>query len=239
MKISMRMAGPLVWLLLLCVLAACNLPFAANIPTKSAQDLLSSSEKTMKQLHTEHEKMNMAMGSEIINLVAPPANASEAANTAQISISMKSDSDVMQPDQAKGNLTMSLTSGGQGIDYNTQEIKKNNKVYIQDGKGNWYYVDAKTAADANSNPFALSDQFTNFDDLLSSAQKGQLQDHGEQTLNGTSLRHLTSVLGSAQIQQVLNGSDTSTAATQFAHAISKGTIDFGLMMQPHIFTGSI
>ena len=57
----------------------------------------------MKQLHTEHEKMNMAMGSEIINLVAPPTNASEAANTAQISISMKSDSDVMQPDQAKGN----------------------------------------------------------------------------------------------------------------------------------------
>lgn len=177
------------------LLSACG----ATGSSQTAGQVLQDSLNAMKQLKAVHVDMKFSGGF---------SYGSTSTTAHPITVNVIANGDEVRPDR-----DIIHVDAGQG--YNLSEITVGNKVYIQNTKGQWYVLDASAYKGSTSNPFA-SLNASNYDKLLAIAQKATITDHGDQMLNGVSLRHITVTFGKDALQALLNatGETSKLSATQ-------------------------
>lgn len=182
--------------LLMLLLAACSgVNIASGNSTTGSQDsqsmlqVLQKSATAMKNLKTAHIEMQTAA-----NLQTTGSNSKTPGN---IALTIAAKGDEAMPDQAKLNVTLvGNNASNQGVNV----ILQKDKVYIQNPAGKWYVVDRGNLKGAGS----LNGVSTpNTNTLLNIAQNAKLTDHGNENVNGQSLRHITATLDRNGLQQLL------------------------------------
>src|ERR1035438_7502153 len=81
------------------------------------------------------------------------------------------------------------------------EILQGDNVYIKGTDGKWYVINKKDIQGALGNTFSNFSLNTN--DLLGILAHTQINDHGDESLNGQSLRHITAILDQTALKQLL------------------------------------
>ncbi len=178
------------------LLSACGINGNGSSSSTSAGQLLQNSLNAMKQLNAVHVDMTFSGG----------VNTGASTSTAKpITIKLTGNGDTVKPDKASIHLSM-----GQG--FNLSEITIGKQVYIQNTKGQWYVLDASKMSGSASNPFA-SLNASSYNNLLAIAQKATITDHGDQNLNGQSLRHITITFGKDALKDLLNATGETSKLT--------------------------
>jgi len=176
------------------LLSACGIN--GSTASTSAGQLLQNSLNAMKQLNAVHVDMTFSGG---VN------TGSSTATAKPITFNLKGSGDTVKPDKTTFHLSM-----GQG--YNLSEITVGKQVYVQNTKGQWYVLDSSKLSGAASNPFS-SMNASNYNNLLAIAQKATITDHGDQNLNGQSLRHITITFGKDALKELLNATGETSKLT--------------------------
>ncbi len=117
-------------------------------------------------------------------------------------VNVKASGDEVMPNQVSLQLTTAL-NGSSSSNFKLAEILTGGKVYIQNAKGQWFVLDESQFKASGTNPFAGTD-VSGYNTLLKLAQKATFVDHGDQTLNGESLRHISVTLGNNTLSDLLN-----------------------------------
>jgi hypothetical protein len=176
------------------------------MPSRTPQLVLQSSVVAMKQLKTTHFEMTTG--------IQTSGGGSGAASRQGSGMSLKDSGDQMFPDDVSMQLTISPSGASQGL--NLAEIATGQKVYIQNSKGKWYVLD-NASIDASANPLAGAN-VTNYNNLLNLAENSKLTDHGSETMNGTTVRHITASFSNEALHDLLTatGQLNSLSAQQRA-----------------------
>jgi hypothetical protein len=211
------MSIPLVMLVLL--ISACSPSGGAGSTGGSnltVLQVLQNSAKAMQQLKAAHFDFSLT-GNAQATATATPSGSSLPSG---VNFSVKGNGDEALPGEQSLHVT---TAQGSTL----AEIVLGNKVYIQNTKGQWYVLDKSSLQGVTTNPFSGID-VSNINDILALAQHAQLTDHGDQDLNGQSLRHITIALDKQGLQQLLtqNGQLASVIGQQNVNAIINGTQGF-------------
>lgn len=120
-----------------------------------------------------------------------------------MNINMSGNGDEVLPDDASMHLTTSMNLGATTISFNVAEIIKGKQLYMQNQKGKWYQLDSSAlSANGSMNPFAGTN-LSNYTQLLDIAQKAKITDHGNQSLGGQSLRHISVLFGKDALKDLL------------------------------------
>ncbi len=221
--------GLLATVAVLLIMSACGSGSSGSSSQTPAQ-VLQNSSSTMKQLKTAHVDMKMTANVGAVG-ITPTAGSTTPTN---ITFNINATGDAVLPDQASLKLTM---GGFSGLNLNIAEVLKGGKVYIQISNRQWYVIDKSilTGRNGTSNPLSGA-SVPDFNKLLDVGQHAQLADHGDQSLNGETLRHITVTLDKNAMQQLLqstgqlNGLLGSNAQKiqQVMDSIktSKATLDF-------------
>lgn len=181
--------------IVLLLVSACSSITGAPGSSQTALQILQKSANAMKQLKTAHFTMNLA---DTVNANTSSSSTSTAPN--KISITLKANGDEVTP----GQVSLHLTGGtGSAQSINIAETVTGGKVYVQNSKGQWYVLDESVANSASGNPFSNTD-ISSYNALLTLAQKATFVDHGDQTLNGESLRHITVTFDQNALKDLLN-----------------------------------
>ena len=181
--------------IVLLLVSACSSITGAPGSSQTALQILQKSANAMKQLKTAHFDMNLA---DTVNANTSSSSSSTTPN--KISITLKANGDEVTPNQVSLHLT-----GGTGTaqSINIAETVTGGKVYIQNSKGQWYVLNESTVNGSASNPFSNTD-ISSYNALLTLAQKATFVDHGDQTLNGENLRHITVTFDQNALKDLLN-----------------------------------
>lgn len=165
----------------------------------SPAQLLQKSTTAMKQLKSAHTDLT---STSMINTgTGPSATPTTGTAPRQETISITGTGDEVFPDQA----SMHFKFGQQGVSGKTitlSEIVVNQKLYIQNAKGQWFALTPNSATGSSSNPLSGANT-ENYKNLLAVAQKGKLTDNGYQTINGQKLRHLTVTFAQGNLKDLL------------------------------------
>ena len=134
--------------------------------------------KNLKSAHVETKTNGML---QTISAPAPPT-------ASQVTFSVTGSGNEALPTQE--SLQISVTQGTNGQPSNLAEIVQGDKVYIQNAKGQWYVLDKSAFEQYTGNPFS---DINGLDpsNLLGLLQNTQITDHGDESLHGQSLRHIT------------------------------------------------
>jgi hypothetical protein len=207
------MCIPLVMLVLL--ISACSSTGGSGGSNLTVLQVLQNSAKAMQQLKSAHIDFSLT-GTAQASATATPTSSSPSG----VNFSVKGNGDEALPGEQSLHIT---TAQGSTL----AEIVLGNKVYIQNSKGQWYVLDKSSLQGVTTNPFSGID-VSNINDILALAQHAQLTDHGDQNLNGQSLRHITIALDKQGLQQLLtqNGQLASVIGQQAVNAIINGTQGF-------------
>lgn len=82
------------------------------------------------------------------------------------------------------------------------EIVQNDKIYVQNPQGQWFVLNKSDFQGSITNPFSGVNLDQN--GLLGLVQHTKITDHGDENLNGQSLRHITADLDKTALRQMLN-----------------------------------
>lgn len=104
---------------------------------------------------------------------------------------------------AQESLQISVDRGTNSQPTNLAEIVQGDKVYIQNAKGQWYVLDKSTFEGFAGNPFSGINGL-NPNDLLGLLQDTQISDHGDELLNGESLRHVTIAFDKVAFKKIVD-----------------------------------
>ncbi|HVB22833.1 MAG TPA: hypothetical protein VNG51_12890 [Ktedonobacteraceae bacterium] len=206
---------PLVLLALL--ISACSSTGSSGSSSNlTVLQVLQNSAKAMQQLKSSHIDFSLTGSVQSSGTATPTSSTSPSS----VNFSVKGSGDEALPNQESLHITTA-----QGT--NLAEIVLGNKVYIQNTKGQWYVLDKSSLQGITGNPFSGID-VSNMNDILALAQHAQITDHGDQNLNGQSLRHITIALDKQGLQQLLtqNGQLASVIGQQAVNAIINGTQGF-------------
>jgi hypothetical protein len=208
------MGIPLVMLVLL--ISACSSTGGSGGSNLTVLQVLQNSAKAMQQLKSAHIDFSLT-GNAQASATATPTGSSLPSG---VNFSVKGNGDEALPGEQSLHIT---TAQGSTL----AEIVLGNKVYIQNTKGQWYVLDKSSLQGITTNPFSGID-VSNINDILALAQHAQLTDHGDQNLNGQSLRHITIALDKQGLQQLLtqNGQLASVIGQQNVNTIINGTQGF-------------
>jgi hypothetical protein len=177
---------------ILMLISACSQPISTGSNASSSLSVgqvLQKSANAMKQLKSSHVNLQSTTN-------VQTRGASATTGTSQnISVQVKGNGDQQLPDQEQLNLTLDNTT-------NVAEILQGDKVYVKNNQGKWYVLDKTTLQNSVGNPFSgfTIDQ----NSLLGLLQDIKLTDHGTESLNGVSLRHITAQLDKTALKQLLN-----------------------------------
>ena len=179
---------------ILLFMSACGSNSSSSL---SAGQVIINTSSAMKQLKTVHVNMTVAVTAGVSGLPTPTTGSSTPKS---YTININGSGDEVLPDQA----SLKVSLGGLGSNYSFAEITKGQQVYIQNKQGQWYVID-KSKLSSNSSTSAISSaSVPDFNKLLDLAQKNaKLTDHGDETLNGASLRHISVTLDKNGIKQLL------------------------------------
>lgn len=183
-------------LTILWLVSSCSLPGMGGPSRESLTPLqvLQNSTNTMKHLKSSHVEMQSSTSTQNTRGNAAPTNSTFA---------LKGSGDVVAPDQEQMKLTLNsgmvLTAIAQG-----------DQVYVQNPQGKWYVLNREDLAGLIDNP--LSGVTVNQDSLLSLVQHAQITDHGDELLNGQSLRHISAALDKTGLSQLLQQNPQFTSS---------------------------
>ena len=158
--------------------------------------VLQNSAKTMQQLKSAHFQMTTNGGFQTAASQSSTPTTGTPTPTGNISLNLTGSGDENLPDQESLNLTVNSA-------INLAEIVQGNKVYVQNTQGQWYVMDKSAISGLSGNPLS-GINLLNLNDLLGLAQSAKLTDHGDESLNGQSLRHITVTLDKNGFQQLIN-----------------------------------
>lgn len=201
----------------LLLVSACGVNAANSAQSTPPLQVLQKSYSVMKQLKTAHFTMQLAeqmsMGSGSSTTIKISANGDEAL-----------------PDKAEVHLTelgMSLSA-----------ITLGREVYMQNSKGQWYVLQLSQTQGSAGNPFSGT-SISTYNNLLALASKAHFVDHGLQTLNGQSLRHITVTLDKNALQQIISanlgsslGSANSASMKQVLNELNIQNTTLDLWIDP-------
>jgi hypothetical protein len=176
----------------LLILGACSSTPSSSSSSKSkvpTLQVLQNSQKAMSQLKSAHVVLNMKGTGQQTGSTTAPSN---------ITFSVTGSGDEALPNEEKMQLT--TTQSVTNATSNLNEIYVGNTLYVQNDGGQWY---ALNGVNNVSNPFAGfgSLSITQLLDLLAHTQ---ITDHGDQSLNGVTLRHITMKLDKYALEQLLD-----------------------------------
>ena len=188
---------------LLFILASCSAP-GANSPAQTLQN----SGIAMSKLSSVH-----------FDLQSSVVVRSNDSSTNGVTYTVTGQGDAATPDKAQVNLSsagnplLSLVSDGQ-------------QAYVQVKGGSWYSVDKSKIKDAEQNFFSQS-LATRLGQIMGALQDAQLTDHGQETVNGASLDHITATLDAQTLKTLssdLNGLAPANDQSQL-NQITKAVLD--------------
>jgi len=186
---------------LLMALAATLLLFSAcgsstgsgNGPTNKVSTLqvLQNSQKAMSNLKSAHVGLQMKGSGQQAGSTTTPSN---------ITFSLSGSGDEALPNQEKMQLT--TTQSVTNTTANLNEIYANNTLYVQNNGGQWYALNGSSVGNVG-NPFSGFGSLS-MTQLLQLLAHTQITDHGDQSLNGVTLRHITMKLDKYALAQLLD-----------------------------------
>jgi hypothetical protein len=191
---------------LLMLVAVLLLVSACGGSSVTAGQLLTNSASAMKQVKSLHLDMTMSLNVAISGL---PNSTSTSSVPGNINATANISGDEILPDQNSLKLTASGNAGASGAGkISFAEIVKGNQLYFQNAQGQWYVMDkSKLGSSSDSTSNLLSNASApDFSKLLDLLQKDvTVVDHGDETLNGASLRHITISLDKTGLLKVIQG----------------------------------
>ena len=197
------MLGLLATVAILLIMSACGLGSSGSGSQgsqsgKTGAQVLQNTVNTMKQLKTVHVDMKPKALIAAVGLT--PTAGSTTSST--INFNINANGDEVLPDQTSLKLTM---GGFSGLNLNLAEVLKGDKIYFQNSKGQWYVIAKSQLLGSNgaSNPLS-SASVPDFNQLLNLGEHAQVTDHGDQSLNGENLRHITITLDKNGLKDLLN-----------------------------------
>jgi len=165
--------------------------------SQTAGQVILNSATAMKQIKTAHLDMKMT---ENVSMTEP--SSSSSGTPTSITITANGHGDEVLPDRA----AISLSLGGIGS-YTFAVITQGQQVYIQKQHEHWYVIDKSKLTGTTTGSTLSSTTIPDFNRLLDLASKNaQVTDHGDKTLNGASLRHITVSLDKNGFEQLIQGS---------------------------------
>ncbi len=188
---------------LLLLVAVLLLVSACGGSSVTAGQLLSNSATAMKQVKSLHLDMTATEGFSISGL---PSSGTSSSIPSSLNINLKASGDEVLPDQS----SLKLTAGGiPGLsNFAFSEIVKGSQVYIQNAHGQWYVIDKSELTGSSNSTFSSlfsSASVPDFNKLLELVQKDvTVADHGDESLNGANLRHITVTLDKNGLSSLLN-----------------------------------
>jgi len=180
--------------IVLLFVSACSSLIGAPGSSQTALQILQKSSDAMKGLKTVH--FDMKLGESL------KMNTSASTMPSNYTVNVKATGDEVLPNQISLQLTTAANIGS-SLNIKFAETVTGGKVYIQNTKGQWFVLDESQFKTAGTNPFAGTD-VSGYNTLLDLAQKATFVDHGDQTLNGESLRHISVTLGKNTLSDLLN-----------------------------------
>ena len=180
-------------------------------PSKlSVMQVLQNSQKAMSQLKSAHVDLLIKGSGQSSG--STPTGGTPAANGAG-SFSLTGHGDEALPSQEQMNMT--VTQSVTNTSNSVTEILSGGKLYAQFA-GQWYVLN--NGPNGVSNPLAgLSSP--DMSQLLGLLNHMQIVDHGDQSLNGASLRHITFNLDKYALQQLLSSN------TQLVNMVGQSNIN--------------
>lgn len=146
----------------------------------SAGQLLLNTSTAMKQLKAVHIDAKATL---TYALNGATSNNSTSSFPGNGTITANATGDEVLPGQSSFKLTATTPA-----QFALAEIVKGNQVYLQSKNGQWYVFDKSKPLPAGASNTTMPD----FNKLFNLVQKyGKITDHGDETLNGVSLRHIT------------------------------------------------
>lgn len=182
----------------LLLLSACGTNTANTAQNTPPLQVLQNSYNAMKHLKSAHFTMQLA---EQMSLSGQ-----------QTKVTIAGSGDEVLPNKADVHLSTA------GMSISTITIGR--EVYFQNSKGQWYLWQGQGAS---GNPFSGTN-ISSYNTLLALASKAHFIDHGMQTLNGQSLRHITVTLDKNALQQIISselGNVGGSSATSLKQLMSK------------------
>lgn len=207
----MRNKGILILLMgaaLLLLVSACSTP-GTSTPQPTVLQVLQNSQKAMSQLKSAHVNMTLNGSGSSSNSPGTPGITPTTGGT--VTFKLSGSGDEALPGQEKMNFT--VTQSVSNATNSFAEILSGGKLYAQFG-GKWYQVNTSGV----NNPFTGIGA-PNMTQLLGLLSHMQIVDHGLETLNGVSLRHITFTLDKVALQQLLSSNP------QLVSALGQGNIN--------------
>ena len=185
---------------LVLFLSACSASIGGGSGTGTSNltvlQVMQKSTDAMKSLKSSHVNLQSTYAVQgNTSATATPGATPTASGTPQsVSATVKGSGDQALPDQMQMDLTI-----GQGI--TVSEILQGDNVYIKGIDGKWYVINKKDIQGVLGNTFSNFSLNTN--DLLGILTHTQINDHGDESLSGQSLRHVTATLDRDALKQLL------------------------------------
>jgi hypothetical protein len=178
--------------LAMMIISACSQSTANGSLTPL--QVLQNSANTMKNVKTAHVDLN-------VKSQLSGVNATGLETVSNIDVTVQGSGEQSIPDKLQ---KMDLTLGFDGIPIQVSEVMTNDKVYIKNPQGQWYFFD-KTAAQSGCSLDALfSSNIMNANSLLGQLEHITVTDHGSESLNGQLLRHITANMDKAALKQLVS-----------------------------------
>src|SRR5260370_25230072 len=213
------MFGLLTTIAILLIMSACSLgsgSTGSGAPgSKTGAQVLQNTANTMKQLKAVHLDMQVNTKIGAVGMRPTPGSTTPT----NINFNINANGVAGMP----GQVSLKLNIGGfSGLKLNLAEILKGDKVYIQNSKGQWYMMDKSRLFGSNgsSNPLS-SASVPNFKQLIDIGQHAQFTDHGDQSLNGQHLRHITVTLDKNALKDLLNSTGQLKGLTGSSQQVFK------------------
>lgn len=201
---------------LLLLVSACSMPGGSGTATSTPQSnltvmqVLQNSQKAMSQLKSAHVVLNIK-GTGQSSGATTPTTGTPTLNGV-VSFALTGSGDEALPGQEQLNLT--VTQSATNTTASVAEILSGGKLYAQFG-GQWYVLNGSSGV---AHPLAgLSSP--DMSQLLGLLNHMQIVDHGDQSLNGTTLRHITFKLDKFALQQLLDSNQ------QIVNMVGQANID--------------
>src|SRR5579885_146342 len=170
------------------LITACSQTVTGSNPGASSLtplQVLQKSVDAMKQLKSSHIELQSNTSMQTSNTATPSTGTGDEAFT----------SDQASPDQEQ--LTLNIGQAAK-----VAEIVQNDKIYVQNPQGQWFVLNKSDFQGSISNPFSGVNLDQN--SLLGLLEHTKITDHGDENLNGQSLRHITADLDKTALRQMLN-----------------------------------
>jgi len=181
---------PLILLALLVamilLMSACSQTTTGVAPSNlSSIDVLQKSADAMKQLKSSHVEIKSNSNVQTTGGTSANSSNSTPSGATNSTFALTASGDQALPDGME-QLAIDLNAT------KLKEVLQGDKVYVQNGQGQWYVFNKSDFDNIATNPFSgvSLDQTT----VLGAIENIKLDDHGADTLNGQSMRHITATL---------------------------------------------